>query len=179
MQDKLNKLFTEINIKEEILTVFQNASIEKVIIYDNNKIVEFIINTESLIKIEVYNEEVNQVVAYFHNGEPIRHVRLSSYLSMLHNTDLTRAGWNQSMSDSEKLGIDMFIIPYHPFSCLDCWQYQNRPLTREEVERIIGETAEEKSGDIIHPNCKCTLALYWDSSQIQPIKYNILHLLST
>ena len=47
MQDKLNKLFTEINIKEEILTVFQNASIEKVIIYDNNKIVEFIINTES------------------------------------------------------------------------------------------------------------------------------------
>lgn len=122
-------------------------------------------------KIEVYNGEVNQVVAYFHNGEPIRYVQLSSYLSMLHNTDLTRASWNQTMGDSEKLGIDMFIITYHPFSCLDCWQYQNRPLTREEVERIIGETAEEKSGDIIHPNCKCTLALYWDSSQIQPIKY--------
>lgn len=122
-------------------------------------------------KIKTYNKEVNQTIAYFHNGEPISHVQLSSYLSMLHNTDLTRAGWNQTMSDSEKLGIDLFIIPYHPFSCLDCWQYQNKILTRNEVERIIGATAEEQEGDIIHPNCKCTLALFWDIDQIQEVTY--------
>ena len=123
-------------------------------------------------KINTYNEEINQTVAYFRNGEVYRHVQLSSYLSMLHNTNLTRAGWNQTMADSDKLGIDMFIIPYHPFSCLDCFQYQNRPLTKFEVENIIGIEAVEQEGDIIHPNCKCTLGLYWDSSQIQPMRYD-------
>lgn len=122
-------------------------------------------------KISTYNEEINQTIAYFKNGEPVRHVQLSSYLSMLHNTDLTRAGWNQTMSDSDELGIDLFIIPYHPFSCLDCWQYQNQILTKSEVERIIGVSAKEQSGDIIHPNCKCTLALFFDVSQIQRVKY--------
>lgn len=117
-------------------------------------------------KIGTYNEEINQTIAYFKNGEPVRHVQLSSYLSMLHNTDLTRAGWNQTMSDSDELGIDLFIIPYHPFSCLDCWQYQNQILTKSEVERIIGVSAKEQSGDIIHPNCKCTLTLFFDISQI-------------
>ena len=122
-------------------------------------------------KINTYDEEVNQCVAYFRRGEPTRYVQLSSYLSMIHNTNLTRAGWNQSIADSEKLGINQFIIPYHPFSCLDCYQYQNKPLTKFEVERIIGVSAEEQSGDIIHPNCKCTLELYWDSSQISSKSY--------
>ena len=122
-------------------------------------------------KISTYNEEVNQTIAYFSNGEPIRYVQLSSYLSMLHNTDLTRAGWNQTMADSDELGINLFIIPYHPFSCLDCWQYQNRILTKSEVERIIGVSAEEQEGDIIHPNCKCTLALFFDISQISDEVY--------
>lgn len=122
-------------------------------------------------KINTYNEEVNQTVAYFKNGEPFRYVQLSSYLSMLHNTNLTRSGWNQTMGDSEKLGIDLFIIPYHPFSCPHCWEYQNRILTRQQVESIIGVSAQEQEGDIIHPNCKCTLALFWDSSQIQKVQY--------
>lgn len=124
-------------------------------------------------KISVYNEEVNQTIAYFRNGEPIRHVQLSTYLSMVHNTNLTRAGWNQTMGDSEKLGVDMFIIPYHPFSCPHCFEYQNEPMTKKEVESIIGISAKATEGDIIHPNCKCTLQLYWDSSQIQPVKYTL------
>ena len=90
---------------------------------------------------------------------------------MIHNTNLTRAGWNQTMSDSERMGIDTFIIPYHPFSCLGCFYYQNRILTRTEVERVVGIEAAEQEGDLLHPNCKCTLAIYWDSSQIQDVKY--------
>ena len=90
---------------------------------------------------------------------------------MLHNTNLTRSGWNQTMGDSEKLGIDLFIIPYHPFSCPHCWEYQNRILTKRQVEDLIGISAQEQEGDIIHPNCKCTLSLFWDSSQIQDVKY--------
>jgi hypothetical protein len=128
-------------------------------------------------KLKTYDDEINRVVPYFKNGEPTRYVNLSTYLSMLHNTNLTRAGWNETMGDSEKLDIDMFIIPYHPFSCEECFYYQNRPLTKREVEDIIGGSAEERSGDIIHPNCKCTLALYWSKDQISKKKYNVNEIL--
>lgn len=124
-------------------------------------------------KLISYDKNINQVITYFNaNGNPIRQVQLSSYLSMIHNTNLTRSGWNQTIGDSENLGQNMFIIPYHPFSCPYCVANQNRPLTRRQVENIIGIEAREQQGDILHPNCKCTLSIYWDSSQIQIPRYN-------
>ena len=119
-------------------------------------------------KIDTYNRSVNQVVSYFNKqGAIVRKVQLSSYLAMIHNVNLTRSGWNQTMSDSERLGQNMFIIPYHPFSCSYCQLYQNRPLTRVEVETIIGVEAYEQVGDVLHPNCKCTLSIYWSSLQLE------------
>ena len=120
-----------------------------------------------------YDKNINQVVTYFNkSGQALRQVQLATYLSMIHNTNLTRAGWNQTMSDSERVGNNYFIIPYHPFSCLHCFEYQNRPLSRYEVENIIGVEAREQVGDILHPNCKCTLSIYWDNSQVRNRVYN-------
>lgn len=120
-----------------------------------------------------YDKNINQVITYFNkSGQALRQVQLATYLSMVHNVNLTRAGWNQTMSDSEKVGNNYFIIPYHPFSCLHCLEYQNRPLSRYEVENIIGIEAREQVGDILHPNCKCTLSIYWDSSQVRNRVYN-------
>lgn len=120
-----------------------------------------------------YDKNINQVVTYFNkSGQALRQVQLATYLSMVHNTNLTRAGWNQTMSDSERVGNNYFIIPYHPFSCLHCFEYQNRPLSRYEVESIIGVEAREQVGDILHPNCKCTLSIYWDNSQVRNRVYN-------
>jgi hypothetical protein len=124
-------------------------------------------------KINTYDEEVDQVVAYFNKaGEVVRHTQLSTYLSMIHNTNLTRAGWNQTMRDSEILDRQLFIIPFHPFSCIHCWEYQNRILTKNQVESIIGVEAEEQEGDLLHPNCKCSLEIFWDNSQIKESKYS-------
>ena len=118
-------------------------------------------------RIDTYNKSINQVITYFNRENHIaRKVQLSTYLAMLHNVDLTRSGWNQTMSDANKLDAELFIIPYHSFSCLECVEWQNRPLTREQVENMIGIEAVEQTGDILHPNCKCTLSIYWDSSQI-------------
>ena len=118
-------------------------------------------------KIDTYNNQVNQTITYFDkDNNPLRQVQLSSYLSMIHNTNLTRSGWNQTMGDSEKLGKTSFIIPFHSFSCPHCLEYQNRPLTKFQVENIIGVEAREQTGDILHPNCKCTLSIYWDDSHI-------------
>lgn len=120
-------------------------------------------------QLDRYDKTVNQRVTYFSSaGKPLRQVQLSSYLSMVHNTNLTRAGWNQTMFDSERVGNEYFIIPFHPFSCRHCFEYQNRPLSKEFVENVIGVEAKEQQGDLLHPNCHCTLAIYWDSSQIRP-----------
>jgi hypothetical protein len=130
-------------------------------------------------KIDTYNKSVNQVVTYFSKeGTPLRKVQLSTYLSMLHNTDLTRGAWNQTMSDAEILGATRFIIPFHPFCCPECFYYMNRPLSLFEVQEFAlggleidyGELLEGGiHGNILHPNCKCTLSIYWSDTQIQSI----------
>lgn len=124
-------------------------------------------------KLKTYDEEINQVVAYYNSegGGIQRFVQVSTYLSMLHNVDLTRSGWNTTIRDAYELGAQWFIIPYHDFSCEHCRLYQNRPLSRNEVENVLGLEAKEQVGDILHPNCKCTLSIYWDRSQIEDIKW--------
>lgn len=109
-------------------------------------------------KVESYT---NQIVPYFSTktNEKIRDVELSTYASMIHNTNLTRAGWNQTWRDADEIGQELFYIPYHPFSCPHCIEFQNRVLTKRDVIAISGR-AEETSGDLLHPNCKCVLTFY-------------------
>lgn len=122
-----------------------------------------------------YDERINQVIAYYKKDGGIqRYVQLSSYLSMLHNTDLTRSGWNQTLSDADYLGSETFIILYHPFSCPDCQLYQNKPLSKGYVITVLGLEAEEQIGDLLHPNCKCTLSILWDMSQIDKTTPNFM-----
>lgn len=125
-------------------------------------------------KLDRYDKQVNQVVAYYHkNGSLAWFVKLSTYLAMIHNVDLTRSGWNQTLADAEKLGKTTFIIPPHPFSCPECYRYQNYELSYTQVRQWldkarINETIRQGSttGDILHPNCKCTLSIYWSPTQI-------------
>ena len=114
------------------------------------------------LKVNKYN---NQVVPYYSkNGKIIRYVQPSTYNSMIHNTNLTRAGWNTTLNDADMVGVSRFWIPYHSFSCEECLKHQNRLLTKEEVVNLVGY-AEETEGDILHPNCKCELVFY-DSSTV-------------
>jgi len=72
MQDKLKKLFDEIGIEENLLNYFNNASIEKVIIYDENKLLDFIINTENILPIDVYNNVLYKLISYFNTIESVK-----------------------------------------------------------------------------------------------------------
>lgn len=150
----MNRVIKDYSRKKKLLE--KKSDIEKDIYLENS--------------LNNYDERINQVVAYYNKDGGIqRYTQLSSYLSMLHNVDLTRSGWNQTLADSDYLGIDTFIIPYHPFSCEYCQMYQNKPLSKEYVIQVLGLEAEEQIGDILHPNCKCTLSLLWDVSQIDKI----------
>lgn len=161
---------------EQYFQKFENKfekNVQKVYSRSKNTVKDFDSETYLQKALDNYDKTINQTVTYFSKvGKPLRQVQLSTYLSMVHNVNLTRAGWNQTMSDSERVGNEYFIIPYHPFSCEYCIQYQNRPLTAMEVRNVIGIEAREQQGDILHPNCKCTLSIYWDSSQISIPKYS-------
>lgn len=126
-------------------------------------------------KVEKYTD---QIVPYFSTAtnKKIRDVELSTYTSMIHNTNLTRAGWNQTWKDAVAINQELFWIPYHPFSCPHCLEYQNRILTKRDVISIVGK-AEESSGDLLHPNCKCVLTFYIPGiSKFNTPKYSTMEL---
>lgn len=190
--DKYEEIIHTQNIEDrEIVRVAQEGDVfelvpEKVIngIEDkfvNQKIKEYSRATKSYAykndtdtylkqKVESYTD---QIVPYFSKttGKKIRDVELSTYASMIHNTNLTRAGWNTTLKDADMMAQDLFFIPYHPFSCPHCLEYQNRILTKNEVMRMIGR-AEETEGDLLHPNCKCILTFYIPGMKLNKPKYS-------
>lgn len=110
---------------------------------------------------KVQEKYTNQIVPYFskETGEVIRYVQPSTYNAMIHNTDLTRTGWNTTLSDGAELDQDLYYIPTHSFSCPYCTDFQNKVMKRSEVLDLIGNV-NEGEGELLHPNCKCVLAFY-------------------
>lgn len=121
-------------------------------------------------KIKNYERNVDQYIPYFHNGIVWNMQNLATYNSMLYNVNLTRTAWNQAYKDSLTLDNDKFIINSHPFSCPHCIEHQNKIMTREEIQELVGISVDGSSTEILHPNCKCTLSLYWDKSQLKQEK---------
>lgn len=94
-----------------------------------------------------------------------RFVSPSTYNSMVYNTALTRNGWTQTINDATDLGVGYFIIRYHPFSCEHCMAHQNRLMSVDQCIDLLGY-ADEASGDILHPNCKCELQMVKDNKDL-------------
>ena len=72
MQDNLKRLFDEISMPVELLSYFNNASIDKVITYDSGKMLEFIFNTEEVLPIDVYNNVLHSLIGYFNTVKNIK-----------------------------------------------------------------------------------------------------------
>ena len=116
-------------------------------------------------RVETYNDE--KVVPYHikKTGE-VRHVSMAAYNAMIHNTNMTRAAWNATLNDASWLGYKEFYIPYHSFSCPYCVAHQERRIPLSEVMEYVAEVDVKEAGyssvqgDILHPNCKCTLLIY-------------------
>lgn len=118
-------------------------------------------------KIKDYDKYVENYKIYHkkHSLKEASKQNLATYNSMLYNVNLTRTAWNQAYKDSFVLDNDKFIINSHPFACEHCLKHQGKVYTRKELEELVGMAIEEGSTEILHPNCKCTLSLYWDKEQ--------------
>lgn len=120
-------------------------------------------------KIKDYDKNVENFKPYYYKGtnKVSSMQNLATYNSMLYNVNLTRTAWNQAYKDSYVLDNDKFIINSHPFACSHCLKHQGQTFTRKELENLVSVSIEDRATEILHPNCKCTLSLYWDSSQKQ------------
>jgi hypothetical protein len=124
-------------------------------------------------KVQRYDSAI--VPYYVKKTGKVRHVELSTYVSMVHNTNLTRTAWDQTLNDADTFNRALFYIPYHSFSCSYCIEHQGKIMTRKQVEDMIGIAADDEvSGDILHPNCKCTLQLYTRYTDIEKPKYSLI-----
>jgi len=62
MQDKMKKLLEQIGMGNDYL---ENASIEKVVVYDKSNLWEFIINNDKVLPVYIYNELNNKLISTF------------------------------------------------------------------------------------------------------------------
>ena len=69
MQDKMKKLLDQIGMNSDYL---ENASINKIVVYDNNKLWNFVINTDKILPVYIYNEFINKIKATFNLIEEIK-----------------------------------------------------------------------------------------------------------
>lgn len=149
---------------------FQEYIVRKYKQYLNSP--EYKNNKEEYLKLKVpkYN---SQIVPYKLKKGGYRWVQLSTYVSMIHNTNLTRSAWNNTITDALYLGYTKFYIPPHAFSCDHCVHYQGRQLDINEVFELVNDInlAEDEersiSNEILHPNCKCTLMIYRENIKLQ------------
>lgn len=58
----MKKLLSQIGMSEEY---FDGSSIEKIVVYDNNKLWHFIINTDKILPVYIYNELINKIKECF------------------------------------------------------------------------------------------------------------------
>ena len=128
MQDKLQKLFNEIGLDDNLLSYFSNASIEKVIIYDNNKLLDFIINTSEVLPIDVYNNVLYKLGAYFNTIDEIKLIIKAKnidnskifeyYLDIMKNVCLDRNKYNIFLD--REINIEDNVITIKTYNKIEC-----------------------------------------------------------
>lgn len=121
------------------------------------------------LKVRQYD---NQIVPYHLKNGKTRWVQLSSYSAMIQNTNLTRSAWNTTLNDGLSLGYSKFWIPPHLFSCEHCAEWQGKILSEDEVLEFVNHAVEEQEGDILHPNCKCSLLIYTPATTLIKQKFS-------
>lgn len=71
MEDKLQRLLKEIGIEDKYYAEFETATLDKVTVYENNKLWVFKVNTEKILKIETYKSFLSSLRKKFNHIENV------------------------------------------------------------------------------------------------------------
>ena len=121
MQDKLEKLFNEIGIDEEIRAYFLNASIDRVVIYDKNKLLDFVIATDKVLPIDIYDKLLDKLVGYFKEIKKIKliiipnniddSIILHYYMDIMTKISMDKSKYNIFLDREVSVKDNVIIIP--------------------------------------------------------------------
>ena len=120
--------------------------------------------------VDKYDKQMANV-PYFKNGKVYSWHTLSDYTSMIYNTNLTRSGWNRTLTDADRTGKNLLYITAHPFACPLCMQYQGKYYStkKNDIYPYIGTALD---GGIGHPHCKHVPTIATSSIKMQDDNYN-------
>ena len=120
--------------------------------------------------VDKYDKQMANV-PYFKNGKVYSWHTLSDYTSMIYNTNLTRSGWNRTLTDAERTNNTLLYITAHPFACPLCMQYQGKYYStkKNDIYPYIGTALD---GGIGHPHCKHVPTIATSSIKMQDDNYN-------
>ena len=69
MQDKMKRLLDQIGMNTDYL---EKATIKKIVVYDNNKLWNFIIENDKILPVYIYTELINKIKINFSTIEDIK-----------------------------------------------------------------------------------------------------------
>lgn len=120
--------------------------------------------------VSTYDKQMANV-PYFKNGKVYSWHTLSDYTSMIYNTNLTRTGWNRTLTAAKKTDNTLLYIPAHPFACPKCMEWQGRYYSskKNDIYPYIGNALD---GGLGHPNCKHVPTVAQTDMQMQTNTYN-------
>lgn len=134
---------------------------------------EYVDKTSYLTKMVDTYEKVQAVVPYYNKDGSVRcYQTVSTYLSMLFNTNLNRAGWNRTEYDANLLEEDLMYLPAHPFACPLCMEWQGKIYSKSGKNKKYPPMENAIKGGVGHPNCKHQWLIYWGKEMLQDNTYN-------
>jgi hypothetical protein len=118
-------------------------------------------------------DEMQAIIPYKNkNGDVVCYHNIASYLSMVYNTNLTKAGWNRTIYDSKLFGNDLVYLPAHTGACPRCMEFQGQVYSISGKNPNYLPQSIAIDGGVGHPNCKHEWVLYWGEYQIQEDKFD-------
>lgn len=122
---------------------------------------EYINKTEYLIKKVSKFDKIEKVVPYYDKkGRIVAYHDIASYNSMVYNTNLTSAVWNETLDNAIKTKNDLVYVPGHWGSCPNCAPYEDRIYSITGANGMYPTLDEAIEGGLKHPNCKHPIENY-------------------
>lgn len=113
-----------------------------------------------LEKVSKY-DKVEKVVPYFDKkGRIVAYHDIASYNSMVYNTNLTNAVWNETLDNAIATKNDLVYVPGHWGSCPYCLPYEDRIYSLTDANMMYPNIQVALDGGLKHPNCKHPIENY-------------------
>ena len=130
---------------------------------------EYIKETEYLLdKVSKY-DKIEKVIPYYNKkGQIVAYHDIASYNSMVYNTNLTNAVWNETLKNAIETENDLVYVPGHWGSCPHCFPYEDRVYSLTGANPIYPNIQVALDGGLKHPNCKHPIENYNSRVQTTP-----------